>query len=196
MLVMLITRHPGKELIGASYMQLTLHAAVSIRPTRAHSKRCIMPQSQDTHSVLEMPVVRLSTWMTCSCSQSCCRTAGAGSAGTLPPVQKAAFGLFPSLVPLQSQELWPELLDGLIQLLKPHLLEGQLHQQLQQPLLQQVQAQAQAQRQGSFSQRGPAAPSSTNNSLHRPALASLSMEKALDVMLQLYRYGLPSEASP
>ena len=107
--------------------------------------------------------------------------------GTLPPVQKAAFALFPSLVPLQTQDLWPELLDSLIQLIKPHLLEGQLHQQLQQQLQQQVQVQAQAQRQGSFSQRGPAAPSSNNNSLHRPALSSLSMEKALEILLQLYR---------
>ncbi len=102
------------------------------------------------------------------------------NAGTLPPVQKAAFALFPSLVPLQPPELWPELLDSLIQLLKPHLLEGQQHQQLQQQLQHQ-------QRQGSFNARGPAAPSSNNNSLHRPALSSLSMERALEILLQLYK---------
>lgn len=115
--------------------------------------------------------------------------------GMLPPVQKAAFALFPSLVPLQTQELWPELLDGLIQLIKPHLLEGQLHQQLQQQLQQQQQVQLQAQRQGSFSHRGPAAPSSNNNSLHRPALSSLSMEKALEILLQLYRYEVHSSGA-
>jgi hypothetical protein len=106
------------------------------------------------------------------------------NAGTLPPVQKAAFALFPSLVPLQPPELWPELLDSLIQLLKPHLLEGQQHQQLQQQLQHQ---QLQQQRQGSFNARGPAAPSSNNNSLHRPALSSLSMERALEILLQLYK---------
>jgi len=99
-------------------------------------------------------------------------------------VQKAAFALFPSLVPLQPPELWPELLDSLIQLLKPHLLEGQQHQQLQQQLQHQ---QLQQQRQGSFNARGPAAPSSNNNSLHRPALSSLSMERALEILLQLYK---------
>ena len=104
-------------------------------------------------------------------------------AGTLPPVQKAAFSLFPSLVPLQPPELWPELLDSLVQLLKPHLLEGQQHQQLQQQLQQQLKQQ----RQGSFNARAPAAPSSNNNSLHRPALSSLSMERALEILLQLYK---------
>ena len=102
-------------------------------------------------------------------------------------MQKAAFSLFPSLVPLQPPELWPELLDSLIQLLKPHLLEGQQHQQLQQQLQQQLKQQQQ-QRQGSFNARGPAAPSSNNNSLHRPALSSLSMERALEILLQLYKY--------
>lgn len=112
----------------------------------------------------------------------CCARKEWCHAGTLPPVQKAAFSLFPSLVPLQPPELWPELLDSLIQLLKPHLLEGQQHQQ---QLQQQLKLQ---QRQGSFNARGPAAPSSNNNSLHRPALSSLSMERALEILLQLYKY--------
>lgn len=118
-------------------------------------------------------------------------------AGTLPPVQKAAFALFPSLVPLQPPELWPELLNTLIQLLKPHLLEGQQQQQLQQQLHLQLLQQQQlgpGQRQGSFNARGPAAPSSNNNSLHRPALSSLSMERALEIVLQLYKDSAPWEA--
>lgn len=44
------------------------------------------------------------------------------AAGMLPPVQKAAFSLIPNLVPLQTVELWRELFDVLLKLLKPHLL--------------------------------------------------------------------------
>ena len=57
------------------------------------------------------------------------------AAGLLPPVQKAAFALFPTLVPLQSQVSWRELFHTLLRLLRPHLLTKEtstLEEQLQQ----------------------------------------------------------------
>lgn len=88
--------------------------------------------------------------------------------GILPPVQKAAISLLPTLVPPQHLlELWPELVVTLLRLIRPNLLST------------------------------PAAPlsSSFNSSnINKHALSSLAQERVLDTVAQLYRDQVPWEA--
>lgn len=84
-----------------------------------------------------------------------------GHAGILPPVQKAALSLLPTLVPTeQLPQLWPDLILTLLHLIRPDLL------QLAAPSLG-----------GSFN--------STN--INKRALTSLAQERVVDIVAQLYR---------
>jgi hypothetical protein len=88
-------------------------------------------------------------------------------AGTLPPVQKAVFTLLPNLAPADMPELWPDLIDLLLHLLKPHLVEAA----------------------GSVEARAAeASPSGGATHVNKHAITSLSMEKAVEILAHLYRY--------
>ena len=92
-------------------------------------------------------------------------------AGTLPPVQKAVFSLLPTLAPAELPQLWPDLLQLLLNLLRPHQLLAQA-------------SSVPAQEPAAAVQQSPGAKSSNVN---RHALSALSMETAVDILAQLYR---------
>lgn len=91
-------------------------------------------------------------------------------AGTLPPVQKAVFTLLPSLGPTQLPQLWPDLLQLLLNLLRPQALEA-------------LSSAVEQQQQHTVGAGSP--PKSSN--VNRHALSALSMEAAVDILSQLYR---------
>lgn len=88
-----------------------------------------------------------------------------GCAGTLPPVQKAVFTLLTGLAPLEQPQLWPDLIDLLLSLLKPHQLQP------------------------SDSAASNAAAADGGANVNKHALTALSMEKVVEILAQLYRSG-------
>ncbi|BDA41918.1 Protein MON2 homolog [Coccomyxa sp. Obi] len=91
--------------------------------------------------------------------------------GTLPPVQKAVFTLLTSMAPVELPQLWPDLIDLLLNLLKPHQLQPS---------------------EPANAPDTAAGTSSTNVNKH--ALSALSMEKVVDILAQLYRDQAPWQA--
>ena len=88
---------------------------------------------------------------------------GAACAGILPPVQKAALSLLPTLVPpVQLPQLWPDLILTLLRLIRPGLLQLPV----------------------------PSLSNSFNSSnINKHALSSLAQERVVDTVAQLYRWG-------
>ncbi|KAK9868608.1 hypothetical protein WJX84_001848 [Apatococcus fuscideae] len=84
--------------------------------------------------------------------------------GTLPAVQKAALGMLPTFLPLQLPDLWPDLIMTVLHITDPSLLESTLG-------------------------HDGCSPRS-----HRTGLSSFSMEKVVDLLLQLYRDHAPWQA--
>jgi hypothetical protein len=117
----------------------------------------------------------------CNCTDDLLPVGGAARAGMLPPVQKAVFSLLPSLAPAELPQLWPDLLQLLLNLLRPRQL-----------LLSQSQAAAasspahDAPQQQQQQQQLSAASKASN--VNRHALSALSMETAVDILSQLYRW--------
>lgn len=87
---------------------------------------------------------------------SVCKHRFGGHAGTLPAVQKAALALFQTFLPLQLSQLWPDLINTILRIVNPSLLDSP-------PVV-------------------DASPRS-----HRTDLSSFSMERVVDLLLQLYR---------
>ncbi len=85
--------------------------------------------------------------------------------GTLPPVQRAVLTLLPSLAPSELPQLWPDLIQLHLNLLQPQQLPPQ----------------------------GMVAPGVAEGQVHanvnKHALTALSMEKTVEMLAALYRYG-------
>lgn len=79
-------------------------------------------------------------------------------------MQKAALALFQTFLPLQLSQLWPDLINTILRIVNPSLLDST-------PVV-------------------DASPRS-----HRTGLSSFSMERVVDLLLQLYRFVQPSRHS-
>ncbi|KAK9811035.1 hypothetical protein WJX73_008056 [Symbiochloris irregularis] len=90
-------------------------------------------------------------------------------AGILPPVQKAALSLLPTLVPPQNlPQLWPKLLEALLRLVRPQILL--------------------------LPSRPPSAGTTPSHNINKRALSCLAQERVVDTVAQLYRDQVPWEA--
>lgn len=85
-------------------------------------------------------------------------------------MQKAVFTLLATLAPVDLPQLWPDLIDLLLNLLKPNMVEGPSSAESR------VAADATASSSGGG-----------GSNVNKHAITSLSMEKTIEILAQLYR---------